>query len=736
MGYYRNGMGRFKSWILVWAVCFIGSAFSQEQAQSNTTICWDASFSMLERDLEKEFGVLDKIFIRNPNQTVQLLIFNINIKEEEFAISNGNWEALKSVLINQPADGATIYTGLEEKIKYEEVYFFTDGNNLIANRYLPIKKGNFIINSVADRNEESLKKSALLGRGRLIDLAAILPENSAKQAEQGQDVVPNKAIEGVVYVDNVPTANVEVRVKGTEAVYTTDASGKFNIPAVAGDSVLFSSRENRTIKTLPIGYFTNTMDIFLKGNITALDEVVLVEQRIDAEYDNQINTGVGLKNKDGIGYAVQSIGEEQITAVNTDLSSNVSGRFSGVSKGRDLSTFSTRGVSTLLGNTYGLIVIDGVPIEQSDSSIGGAVQPISFLNPDMVKDITLLKGFAATNRYGTLGNNGVLLITTKTGSYAKGGGKKENSALLTNNLFDPEAKIIVRESPFTTALKEETSVLGAYRKYLTLRNFNGDNPVFYLDSFAFFKNKDARLAATIISNLWELYPNNDGYLKLVELSMRSVANYDVSQALNDALNTMKPTALQPFFTEAQLKFEKGDYQAALDAWSTLSKGGAYGTMQVAVISKSLDRELKNLLFFKKTGLDVGKVPEKYFKNTQMNMRLKMEWSNPKAEFQVQFVNPQNRYFNWEHTTAENKERIEREVSLGFAMEEFELYDDLIGDWQININYLGNLDKENREPLVVFCSVYTNFGYPSQTRELIWLYLDNQSNRKQLISFKI
>ena len=143
-----------------------------------------------------------------------------------------------------------------------------------------------------------------------------------------------------------------------------------------------------------------------------------------------------------------------------------------------------------------------------------------------------------------------------------------------------------------------------------------------------------------------------------------------------------------------------------------------------------------MIFQKRDVLDVTKVAEPYFKNTQMNVRLLVEWSNAKTEFNVQFVNPQNRYFNWEHTSAANSGRIEEEVSLGYAMEEFELYDDLKGNWKINADFLGNLDRDNSEPLVLLCSVYTNFGYPSQTKKLFWLYLDGQNPKKEIIALKI
>lgn len=707
--------------------------FSQANTDTKITICWDTSFSMLERDIEKEFEILDKILHRSPELSVQLILFNTAIEERFFEISDGNWNELKEVLTHNRADGGTIYNGLSETIKNDQVYFFSDGNGLLPNVILPVKKGNVIINTVPTRNVEVLKKSALIGNGRLMDFAAMLPKNRESTVN---DPPLEKTIKGKVYIDNVPQTDIEIRVTGSQEIYKTDATGAFTIPSIPGDSILISSRSFKTMKKIPIGYFSDNLEVFLNSNITALEEVIVSENRVESTSKDMVETGTGLKNKEGIGYAVQSIGSEEITPIQTDLNQSVQGRFSNVnlSRDQDLTQFKGRSNNTLLGNTYGLVVVDGIPIQQSDSSSGYAADA-SFIDPNNVAEITVLKGLAATNRYGSLGNAGVILITTKNALKSKGAGGSVNSALVQNNIYDAKSKIVHRESAIIKTLKNAQNVETAYNKYLELRNFNLDNESFFLDSFEFFKDKDANVATRIISNLLELNPKDIHYLKLVELSSRGLNELELANYLNKAIYTADPTALQPFFTEAQIYFEKGEYQKALDAWATLAKGGAYGTMQVDAIKKSLNREIKNLVFQKRTLLNVTKLDDIYFNNEKVNVRLRLEWSNPKAEFQIQFVNPQNRYFNWEHTSMEDTNRIANEVNLGFAMEEFEVYDDLKGLWQININYLGNLDKANTDPLVLLCTVYTDFGYPSQSREVIWLYVDQQNSRKEIVSFK-
>ena len=82
-----------------------------------------------------------------------------------------------------------------------------------------------------------------------------------------------------------------------------------------------------------------------------------------------------------------------------------------------------------------------VPTGPNDTSIGSPINSTSYLDPNNIADVTILKGLAATNRYGSLGNNGVILITTKTASYDVVNNKNKDQALLTNNIYDGKIKV-------------------------------------------------------------------------------------------------------------------------------------------------------------------------------------------------------------------------------------------------------------------------------------------------------
>jgi uncharacterized protein YfaP (DUF2135 family) len=123
---------------------------------------------------------------------------------------------------------------------------------------------------------------------------------------------------------------------------------------------------------------------------------------------------------------------------------------------------------------------------------------------------------------------------------------------------------------------------------------------------------------------------------------------------------------------------------------------------------------------------------KYLNNIKYNVRLVFEWNNPETEFKLQFVNPQKRYFNWEHTNSNSPDRIKDEIINGYTSEEFEFYgEEAKGTWILNATYLGNLEAANTSPLVLKCTLYQNFGYPNQTKEEILVHFRTPGEVKQL-----
>jgi TonB-dependent SusC/RagA subfamily outer membrane receptor len=724
-------MKRFISVGFLFLAFISGSA--QNSVPKNTTIFWDTSLSMEQRDIEKDFSVLNKVIARNPNQEVQLILFNILTEEKTYSIREGNWDILKNDLLAVTYDGANRYGNLENLAKYTNIYLFTDGRRAVENDVIILPKNSYLINSSAGRDEEFLKRTALINRNRLMDFAAILPENigSLKKSKTQNTAT----VSGRVYIDNVPTGEILVAVKGMPGAVKTQNDGSFMIEAALTDSLLVTSRANNTFKIIPISQKDNNT-IFLEPNVFSLEEVVLIEQQQPKE--ELVNTAIGKENKEKIGYAVQSIDDEDITPIQTDVSQAVLNKFSNVNLGNedDLSKATMRSNTSILLNNYSLVVIDGVPQRQSNSANDGAGSQTKFdyVNPENIASIEVLKGLAATNKYGNLGANGVILITTKTAQANKNGGGPIDLARLTDNVYSEETMSSSGGSVSTIEklLQSSVSEDDAYATYLLMRSSNKADINFYLDAFAYFNSINKRRAIGIVSTILELFPNDISLLRAVSLALSSAGSHDEVIWLNrEILNTSEDN-VQAYLDIALAKRASKDLQGGLNDLLDLELGGAYPSLNLSGVSKTINREVRNLIFQHKSQLNTTNLDPKYLNNIKYNVRLVFEWNNPETEFKLQFVNPQKRYFNWEHTNSNSPDRIKDEIINGYTSEEFEFYgEEAKGTWILNATYLGNLEAANTSPLVLKCTLYQNFGYPNQTKEEILVHFRTPGEVKQL-----
>ncbi|NNE01533.1 MAG: TonB-dependent receptor plug domain-containing protein [Eudoraea sp.] len=719
--------------------CLLFLVYAEVIAQTmdthTTTIFWDTSISMQDRDLEKDFGILEKVFARTPDQEVKVVFFNITAEIVDYSIRDGNWDLLKKDLSKVTYDGANVYTILEDLAGTANNYLFTDGRRVYENDAPVLPKNTYLINSSTNRDEEFLKRTALLNRNRLMDFAAILPENIGSLKKKETNAAP--LISGKVYIDNSPASEVTIAVKGMQGGVLSGSDGSFSINAQPNDSLLITSRINNTYKIVPVNE-KDVMAVFMESNVFTLNEVVLIEKK-QAE-EGVLNTPYGKENEEKIGYAVQTLEDKDITAIQTDVSQSVINKFSNVTLGNkeDLSKATMRSNTSILGNNYSLVVIDGVPQRQSDSSSGASSSNqtgFDYINPDNIASITVLKGYAATNKYGSLGANGVILITTKSAAASKTSGEPVDLARLTDNIYSEDtSKPATNQSSIRITLEEARSTEEAYLKYLLLRPASKTDINFFFEAYDFFKETDKERAAVIISSVLELFPKDVKTLRAVSFALAGADNHDEVIRINEEIIAIDNNNAQAYLDRALAKQAKDEHQSSLNELLALESGIKYPLLNTSGISKTLNREVRNLIFRHKNTMNVASVPTKFMNNVKYNVRLLFEWNDPEAEFNLQFVNPQKRYFNWEHNREGSAERMKDEIINGYSSEEFEFYGEGVqGTWILNATYLGNLETTNTTPFVLKCTLYQNFGYSNQTKEEIVVNFTNPEEVKQLKS---
>ncbi|RTZ05333.1 SusC/RagA family TonB-linked outer membrane protein [Flavobacterium sp. GSP6] len=210
-----------------------------------------------------------------------------------------------------------------------------------------------------------------------------------------------KTVTGVVSdaTGSLPGANVVV--KGTTRGIQTDLDGKYSIRVSAGEVLVFSfiGMENvsRTVGT------ANSINVSMIDGGNTLEAVVVQGYRT-------------VTKKTAVTAAATVNSETIENRPNANVLNTIQGQLAGVnitaSTGQPgaKSSVIIRGAGTINGNTDPLYVIDGFP-SNSDN--------FRSINPNDIASLDVLKDAAAISQYGSRGSNGVIVITTRKGSYSE-----------------------------------------------------------------------------------------------------------------------------------------------------------------------------------------------------------------------------------------------------------------------------------------------------------------------------
>ena len=236
-------------------------------------------------------------------------------------------------------------------------------------------------------------------------------------------------VSGTVSDATGPLPGASVVVKGTTNGAQTDFDGNFIISDVDASSTLVFSYIGYKTQEVVVGNQT-TLNIMMEEDAQALAEVVII--------------GYGTTTvKDATG-AVSAVTSEDFNGgVISSPEQLIQGKTAGVQISQGSGepgsgvAIRIRGTSSVRSNNDPLFVVDGVPLPSGGSSSEGtdigvgsssARNPLSFLNPNDIESMSILKDASSTAIYGSRGANGVVIITTKSGKGGAQGGTWEFSS--------------------------------------------------------------------------------------------------------------------------------------------------------------------------------------------------------------------------------------------------------------------------------------------------------------------
>lgn len=232
---------------------------------------------------------------------------------------------------------------------------------------------------------------------------------------------------------------VNVNLKGTKVSTQTDIDGKYVINAAANQTLVFSfvGFDNQELLAS-----SQKINVKMKDKSNVLEDVVVTAFNIK-------------RNPKKMSVGVSKVKVSDLTENSEpDLLRSLSGKVAGVNVNSSTGVagaankITIRGINTISGNSQPLFVVDGVifsnqSTESSSLVTGGASYEsgISSLDPNNIASMTVLKSSAASALYGSRGANGVIVITTKTGSANNKSAQKMTVSFGTGTFFENIANL-------------------------------------------------------------------------------------------------------------------------------------------------------------------------------------------------------------------------------------------------------------------------------------------------------
>ena len=254
-----------------------------------------------------------------------------------------------------------------------------------------------------------------------------------------------------------PLPGATILIKGTAKGVTSDFDGNFEINTKIGDTIVASFLGMKTQEVLVL---SSSITIRLEDDIDQLDEVLVSVGYFDVSKKDLSGSITQIKAEQleqNRGASIENLLQGQVAGIVVTESAEPGG---GVG-------VSIRGTNSILGGTQPLYVLDGIPISpisdaQGNGNSGGTQSSMSFINPNDIEKIEVLKDAAATAVYGARGANGVILITSKSAN--RNNGKDKITLTVDSYLTSVRKKINLLDGPGFEAYMNQRALNQVYQQ--------------------------------------------------------------------------------------------------------------------------------------------------------------------------------------------------------------------------------------------------------------------------------
>jgi len=548
--------------------------------------------------------------------------------------------------------------------------------------------------------------------------------------ETGINEIGKKEISGTVTNLNNGLADVNIIVNNKNKNYKTNVQGNYNIKANIGDFIQFRYMGFKTV-TIIVEDITSILNIDMVTEINALDETVIATSnkpgatlKKEKKKKKKFFTARGKLDPDKAGYAVGYFDGVNLNNGYNNLTQALLGRVSGyyIKDGKPY----LRGTDTPFMSAPAIWDIDGVIFTDEPT-----------LDLSQILDVHFLKSLASTNRYGSAGLGGVIVVSTKYNTFADQNNQKNDMAskFTNKNMYNDAAVALDIKNNYNNpfidsliAIKIKHKAFAYYRKNLktNIKDYNTQ-----INVAEAFKNyyKDPVLVRQILNDIAASHNKNPEILKIIAFKMQEYGYKKDAIGIYEKIYTLRPYYAQSYRDLANAYSENQQFNKAWKLYMSYLLQGKdvanegignilYSEMEWLYFNRKY-QALKNIQFTPKN---------KNFKDFRNDVRLVFEWNTSEAEFDLEFVNPDKQVYVFEHSLEKDQQLITDEKKKGYSSKEFVIDEMEEGEWLVNFTYHGN---KKPEPTYLKVTTYYRWGNANQREKISVYKLEQEHTKLQL-----
>ena len=533
-----------------------------------------------------------------------------------------------------------------------------------------------------------------------------------------EDDTKDNYIFGKVFSVKGPIQGASIKIKNSLIEAKSDFEGFFRIKANLDDVIVVNYLgmigKQILVENLDDKY------ILLKTDAQILDQVTITGT---TELSDEVDTGYGKKKKKSVGFSTSTITSEDISPGAVSIVDAIRGKFTNVQV-----AYNQDGAAT--GNQAQIYVRGGsLSINNSAAAIFDIEGLIynevpDFIDPQQIESITLLRSLAATNRYGSQGRGGVFLIKMK--SLSRKVQRLLNTLKVKGNDYNEQTPSIALDSImpyYINDYKSAESFNEAKNQFLSLSTGIYELSVlFHIESFNYFKKLDKEFAVSILKSIAKKAKDNPKALKTIAYHLEKIGDLQTAKIIYQRLLSIRPLDEQSYRDLVLIYKENHNYELAASLYD-LMLNNKLKNVNMLGLQETVVNEAAHLYWTKFDKLSQTAfplktvktyVPKNDWRNFGFDYRIIFDWNDPAVEFNVQFVDPKNKYYNWSHTILDDKDLLEDELNYGYNTEEFIIEKSDRGKWIINLENYSIQDESN--PTYLKYTVFKNYGRPNEIKK--------------------